>query len=579
MRGMATPVEQIKDRLTILDVVSSYVKLTPAGKSYKGKSPFTNEKTPSFFVSPDKGLYHCFSTGKGGDMFTFVEEMEGIDFKGALKILAERAGVSLVRQDPKKEEERDRLYSIMERSAAFFESELAKNDEAKTYLKERGVEEKSIEEFRIGFAPASWRDLYEVLRKDFSDKEIVLSGMGKQSPKGVYDTFRDRIMFPICDTAGRVIAFSGRILHPDTLMQSGGKPAKYVNSPDTPLFNKSDILFALDKAKAAIRKYDFTILVEGQFDVLMLHQVGFRNTVGVSGTALSDSLEGRSGINNLGLVRRLSDKLILCFDSDEAGVKAAKRSAGIALSLGMDVKVVAIPDAKDPADFIRAEGKDGFSKILREARHVIEFATLKLQAAAKDERDLGRRIKDEILPDVAFLSSEIEKSFFVKKISDISGVSEEALWKDLEKINVSSSDKIEEYTQEHKELSRKAEIEKKLVGLYFTYNSEELRQEISRVVGEDAFAGLVAMYEPIKDQLAFEVESAGEGALHQGSFKEMLENLQEEYLQDEVLGLKAKLKKAESLGLDEEAEILTRNYQEVMKRLGDIKNQRYLNKF
>ena len=567
------PVDQIKDRLSIVDVVSSYVKLEPAGKNMRAKSPFTSEKTPSFFVSPDKGLYHCFSTGKGGDIFTFVQELEGIDFKGALKILAERAGVSLVRQDPKKEEERDRQYRIMETSAAFFESELAKNDEVKKYLADRGVTDASIQDFRVGLAPASWRNLYDILKKDFSDKEIVISGMGKASEKGVYDTFRDRIMFPIMDTAGRVIAFSGRILHPD------GKSGKYVNSPDTPLFNKSEVLFALDKAKGAIRKYDFTILVEGQFDVLMLHQAGFRNTVGVSGTALSDSLEGRNGVNNLGLVKRLSDNLILCFDSDGAGIKAAKRSAGIALGLGMDVKVVAIPGAKDPADFIQTDGKDGFSKILREAKHIIEFSALKIKETSKDERDMGRRIKDELLPDLALLSSEIEKSFFIKKVSDISGINEEVLWKDLEKIKVPEIVQKKENINSEQILSRRTEIEKKLIGIYFTKPDDKTKGELARIMGEDNFKEILTKYEPTKQQLVLEVESDTSERFSAGSLGEMLMNLEEEYLNDEAGDLKTKLKKAEALGLDDEAETLAKDYQEVVKRLGVIKNSRHINKF
>ncbi|MCC7469662.1 MAG: DNA primase, partial [Bacteroidetes bacterium] len=470
-----TPVEQIKDRLSIVDVVSSYIRLEPAGKSYKAKSPFTNEKTPSFFVSPDKGLYHCFSTGKGGDMFTFVEEMEGVDFHGSLKILAERAGVSLRKEDKKISDERDRLYDIMESATKFFEETLKNSPEALDYLKNRGVTDESIKEFRLGYVPLAWRNLYDFLKKNYSDKDIVTAGLGKKSEKGVYDVFRDRIMFPICDSAGRTIAFSGRILHPDE------KSGKYVNSPETPIFKKSDVLFALDKAKNYIRKYNFTTLVEGQFDVLMLHQYGFKNTVGVSGTALSDSLVGvNNTTNNLGLVKRLSTNLILAFDADDAGIKAAKRSAEIAISLGMDVKAIAIPGAKDPAEFLKEEGKDSWNKILREAKHIIEFTTSHLKESAKDERELGRKIVEDVLPSVASLSSDIEKNYFLRKISVITGIDESILWRDLEKTKPSLNEmKVEYLSVENPKKNVQEEIERRLVGLYYeSQNDENIRSKL-----------------------------------------------------------------------------------------------------
>ncbi len=570
-----TPVEQIKDRLSIVDVVSSYIRLEPAGKSYKAKSPFTNEKTPSFFVSPDKGLYHCFSTGKGGDMFTFVEEMEGVDFHGSLKILAERAGVSLRKEDKKISDERDRLYDIMESATKFFEETLKNSPEALDYLKNRGVTDESIKEFRLGYVPLAWRNLYDFLKKNYSDKDIVTAGLGKKSEKGVYDVFRDRIMFPICDSAGRTIAFSGRILHPDE------KSGKYVNSPETPIFKKSDVLFALDKAKNYIRKYNFTTLVEGQFDVLMLHQYGFKNTVGVSGTALSDSLVGvNNTTNNLGLVKRLSTNLILAFDADDAGIKAAKRSAEIAISLGMDVKAIAIPGAKDPAEFLKEEGKDSWNKILREAKHIIEFTTSHLKESAKDERELGRKIVEDVLPSVASLSSDIEKNYFLRKISVITGIDESILWRDLEKTKPSLNEmKVEYLSVENPKKNVQEEIERRLVGLYYeSQNDENIRSKLITVIGEEEFLKLISKFETNKNELIFEAE-----ALSENTSKEMIEemfvNLEEKYLNVKIENLKTKIKKAESLGIEEEAENLTQEYQDLAKRLAQIKNNRHLNKY
>jgi DNA primase len=573
-----TPVEQIKDRLNIVDVVSMYVKLDSAGKNLKGKSPFTNEKTPSFFVSPEKGLYHCFSTGKGGDIFTFVQEMEGLDFKGALKVLADRAGVKLGNFNKEVSNELDKLYDVTEESTRIFEENFKNSKEALDYLKSRGVEDYVIKDFRLGYSPLGWRNLYDVLKVKFTDKEIVLAGLGKKTDKGIYDTFRDRIMFPITDTAGRPIGFSGRILH-DVVQPSGGKSAKYVNSPDTPLFNKSDVLFGLDKAKNFIRKYNFTILVEGQFDVVMMHQAGFRNTVGVSGTALADSLSGANGVNNLGLVKRLSNNIVLAFDSDVAGIRATKRSAAIALTLGMDVKAISIPGVKDPADFILESGKTGFESLLHEAKHIIEFSVLKIKENAKDERDIGNKIRTEVLPDVAKLQSEIEKSYFIKRISELIDISQDILWKDLEKIDINSPEQQHIPDQIQPDNNRADNIERRLMGIYYSKSEDQkIKDSLSKIIGEEKFEELVKKFSDLKQELIFETET-NELEEEGSSLDEMMKNLEEDYLSVELEDIKLKLKKAEVSSNDEEANKLTLLYQDLAKRLGEIKNSRHINNY
>ena len=274
-----TTVEEIKARIPVEDLVGSYVKLDRAGKSFKGKCPFHNEKTASFFVSPERGGYYCFGCGAKGDIFNFVEQFEGLDFKGALKVLADKAGVPLV-FDQKGESERDQLFRIMEDAAKFFEEQYAKSKEAQEYVNGRGIKTETREVFRVGWAPEGWNHLHDYLKKKgWSQTVMEKAGLikGKEgSANNFYDRFRGRIMFPISDSSGRIVAFTGRILKADD------KSAKYLNSPDTLLYDKSSILFGLDKAKTEIRRLNYTIMVEGQMDLIMSYQAGVKNIVAAS---------------------------------------------------------------------------------------------------------------------------------------------------------------------------------------------------------------------------------------------------------------------------------------------------------
>ena len=358
---MTDVVQQIKDRLNILDVVAPYVEVQKAGKQFKCRCPFHNEKTPSFNISPERGMYHCYGCGVGGDMFTFIEAIEGVDFKGALKILAEKARVELVPVSPEKQSERDRLYATLEGATKFYVDELKKNPEALAYLKKRGVSDQVVAIWRIGFAPgppaSSWRATKDHLQaQGFSLKELMGAGIIKGADQGKepYDVFRNRIMFPLFDQGGRVVAFSGRTL------EVGQDIPKYVNSPETELFKKSEILYGYDRAKHGIRNLDFSLIVEGQFDVVMSHQAGYNNTVAVSGTALTPS--------HVQLLERLSHKVVLALDADKAGIAAAKRSADLMLRRGLDVKVAMMPLGKDPADIILEDPKE-FRHIIGQSVH------------------------------------------------------------------------------------------------------------------------------------------------------------------------------------------------------------------
>lgn len=419
---MSTPVEQIKERLTIVDVVGSYVELHKAGKSYKGKSPFTQEKTPSFFVSPDRGVYFCFSSQKGGDMFTFIQEMEGVDFKGALRILAEKAGVELVAEDPKKRDEREVEYALLETAAQYFFDMREKTPHAHEYVKGRGVSEVTLRAWRIGYAPDEWRALRSFLmEKGFKEKDIMRAGLIKQSDPGKesYDVFRDRIMFPIMDPSGRVVAFSGR-----TLKKEDGVP-KYVNSPETDLYKKSEILYGYDRAKNSIRQYDFSLIVEGQFDLVLVHQAGYGNTVAVSGTAFTP--------HHLMLLTRLSNRVVLSLDADRAGISAMKRSALPMLERGMDVKVAEMPQGEDPADVVRRDPSE-FKQIVGRAVHVIEFLLHVYRGVTKDDRSYKLTVREEVLPLLRAIQNRIDREHFEGVIAEAIGTTKDAVHYEVERL-------------------------------------------------------------------------------------------------------------------------------------------------
>lgn len=407
-------VNQIKDKILIEDIVSEHVELQKAGKNLKGCCPFHNEKTPSFFVSPERNSYYCFGCGAKGDIFTFSEEINGYDFKEALKDLAQRAGVSLENQNFKSNKSEDLFYEIMDEACTFFENKVTSSEDTKSYLIDRGISAETKEKWRVGYAPNDWHDLNNFLKeKGYKDEDVIKVGLIKKGEKGIYDHFRDRVMFPIFDTRNRVIAFSGRLLHDD------GKSAKYINSPETVLFNKSEVLYGLHAARSGVRKLDFSILVEGQFDVVLAHQMGFDNAVATSGTAATEQ--------HFEMLSRLSDNVILAYDGDKAGIAAAKRAWDIALPLGMNVKMAILPEGKDPADIIKSNPEE-FKDIIKSAKHVIEFTTQRILDKTEDKHKALVHIEKFVLPLLKFIKSHVEKNYFVNYISNKTGIKEDILW-------------------------------------------------------------------------------------------------------------------------------------------------------
>jgi len=428
-----SPIDEIKSRLDIVEVIGSYIKLQKTGINFRAICPFHSEKKPSFFVSPARQIWHCFGCGKGGDIFGFVREIEGVEFGDALRILAQRAGVELKRQTPeyvKLRSERERLYEICELATKFFEKQLegsAVGKEAKKYLLGRGITEESIKKWRLGYSPDVWQGLSDFLTSQgYKKEEIEKAGLALTSEQGsFYDRFRGRIIFPIFDLNSQIIGFGGRIFKEKDKTEI----AKYVNTPNTLLYDKSRVLYGLDRAKLEMRRRDVCVLVEGYTDVIMSHQAGIANVVATSGTALSPY--------QLKTLKRYSENLILGFDMDVAGDSATKRGIDLAQSQGFNIKIVRLQAGKDAADIISKNQKD-WETALVEAKSILDFYFETAFSAKNPKTPEGKKeISKILLPVLKRIPNQIEKSFWLQKLSKNLEVREEDLREELKKAKLS----------------------------------------------------------------------------------------------------------------------------------------------
>lgn len=421
---------QIKEKLDIVDFLKDYLTLIPSGKNFKAVCPFHKEKTPSFMVSPDRQTWHCFGAcNTGGDVFSFLMRYEDIEFFEALKILAERTQIELRKIDPAVARQFGVLYDIHVGAKNYFISEFSKNKEALNYILGRGLTNETIEKFEIGLAPIA-KDALTVflLKQGFHIDDILRSGIAVRSDHGgYYDRFRGRIMFPLLDHFGKVVAFTGRILP----QYDDGTMAKYLNSPETPIFKKSKLFYGFDKAKSAIRESRTAFLVEGQMDLVLSHQDGVKNVLATSGTALTE--------DHLAFLRRVADKLILCFDADEAGGNAIERAIDMAASYEYEVKVVQLTgEAKDPADFIVANpGK--LSRLLDEAVPAMEFYFSRYLSDGFPKKNIQL-----VLQKIRALKSSIDRARGLKSLSERVGISELNLREEFDRLDI-ANDKKEDY--------------------------------------------------------------------------------------------------------------------------------------
>jgi DNA primase len=429
------PREQIKSKVDLVSFIAEYIPLKQTGRNFKAPCPFHGEKTPSFVVSPERQIWHCFGCQKGGDCFSFMMEYEKMDFVEALKTLAQRTGVKLPDfQSDKESGQKERLLAINHLASEFYHYLLtshAVGKEALEYIKGRGLHDKTIASFKIGYAPAQWDSLLNYLtkKKGYKSSEIEQAGLvvGSQKPgissqQRYYDRFRGRIMFTLFDHRGNVVGFAGRVLDPDA------KEAKYVNSPETSLYHKGELLYGLHLTKEAIKREDRAIIVEGELDMLSSFQAGVANVVALKGTAMTEM--------QVKLISRFSKNISLALDADFAGDTAARRGIEIADAQGLNIKVIQVKDAKDPAEAIQ-KNVGLWKDAIKHEVSVYDFLIDSAIARHKKGTPEGKKaISQEVLPSIARIQNEIVKAHFVKRLSRELEVSEEAIDRAMNKTDI-----------------------------------------------------------------------------------------------------------------------------------------------
>lgn len=427
-----SPVEEIKNRLDLIEVIGSYIKLQKTGANYRALCPFHSEKKPSFFVSPARQIWHCFGCSTGGDIFKFIMQIEGVEFGDALRILAKRAGIELkpiTKESVAWRTERQRLYEINEWATRFFEKQLDASSigkEAKEYLLKRKISEDSIKKWRLGYSPDSWQGLLDFLiSKGYKREEVEKTGLVIKNDQGsFYDRFRGRIIFPVFDLNSQVVGFGGRVFKEKDKTEI----AKYVNTPNTVLYDKSRVLYGLDKGKLEIRKKDNCILVEGYVDTITSSQSGFENVVATSGTALTPY--------QLKILKRYSENLLTAFDMDIAGDTATKRGIELAQMLGFNIKVVTMPEDSDPADIISQNPKD-WEKLIQEAKSILDFYfETTLSRFDKKTPEGKKEISKILLPVIKRIPNQIEKAHWIQELAKKLVVKEEDILEELKKVKL-----------------------------------------------------------------------------------------------------------------------------------------------
>lgn len=425
------PSDEIKQKLDIVDFIREYIPVKAVGANFQALCPFHGEKTPSLVISPEKQIWHCFGCGKGGDAFSFLMEMEGLSFTEAVRQLAPKVGVTLRNDNPEAYSKRNRLLDIMALSVKYYHHILSTKagEKSLAYLIKRGLTQEVIDEWQIGYSQDSWDSLISFLSarplegKKYLTSEMLEAGLviKKEGANRYYDRFRDRIMFPVYDVTGNPIAYSARI-NPEVV---NDKVGKYINSPQNPIYDKSRVLFGLDKAKNYIKSQDLAIVVEGQMDVIACHQFGFKNAVASSGTALTTE--------QVALLKRYTNNIALCFDADAAGQLAADRGIKEAMAAEMNIRVIIIPSGKDPDDALRQD-RSSFELAVKEAKPMMEYYFNKVTAGLDlSSVETKKEVAKKMLAMIAKLANKIEAAHWLKITAQALETDENALRESLPK--------------------------------------------------------------------------------------------------------------------------------------------------
>ncbi len=464
---MSQITEDIKSRLDIVDIVSEYLPLNQAGSNFRALCPFHKEKTPSFMVSSDKQIFHCFGCGVSGDIFEFIMKMEGIEFPEALRMLADKANVKIdYNYNPDLSNKKTKVLDILKESENYYHELLLQSDNAqiaREYLENRGITKEAIDTFNLGYSNESWDDLYNYLKnKKFTDSDVESAGMIIKSDKGYkfYDRFRNRLMFPINNSYGQIVGFTARILKSDE------NQAKYINTPQTAVYDKSSVLFNLDLAKQEIKRKNYTILVEGNIDVISSYMAGVKNVVASSGTALT--------LNHVKLLKRYSENLIIAYDGDSAGLKATFRIIDNALLENMNIKIISLPKEVDPDNLIKQDPNKWILAI-KSAEPIMDFVFRKILSSVDLTNVFSKKqVTKKLLIFMSKFRDEIERETYINKLSDAINIDRELLKKKLsefmsKKIVVEEKEGNYSFKPIHK--NKKEEFLKKIIALGVSFSS------------------------------------------------------------------------------------------------------------
>jgi len=571
-------VQDIKNRLDIVEIIKGYLRLEKSGINFKGLCPFHNEKTPSFFVSPSRQMWHCFGCSRGGDMFAFIQEIEHVEFADALKMLADKAGVELKHEDKKLKSQRQKLYDALELSAKFFERQLEGNKSVLEYLKNRGLKEETLSEFRVGFSPSQWDSLFKFLRtKGFSDREIAQAGLTVSNANDstrYYDRFRGRIMFPIFDISGRVIGFGGRVFEQGNPGKEQGP--KYVNTPATLVYDKGRMLYGLDKTKMEIREKNAAVLVEGYMDLLMSWQSGVKNVVASSGTALTPM--------QLDILKRFSNVINIAFDADAAGQSATKRSIDLAMLKGFEVKVIEVGEGvKDPAELAQ-KSQEAWQKAVLKARPIMEFyfeATLKKSNPNVVENK--KIIAGELLPEINKLQNSIEKAHWIAELASHLKIKESVLEEEMKRspIETISEEAAQAFGEPLKRTRGELLLERLL---YLLASNPQAKESVDSIeLGGLAKTELGGLFSKIRenndfseddkarlDYIVFKNEVFDKPQEPEREIKFCLDGLNTIVLKEELNRLGWEIKEAEKKQEVKEVARLVGEFKQKSKKLGEI---------